>query len=364
MGNSSQISELLNGPEGSIAWAILLISFVTGVIITWLIWRNKVKQLERQVANEKALALQHQTALTKAQEEIELKEGDLKKAGLANIKLRQDLEVISQQKDDYMAELAVAKDQVKDISLLNNNHKQNIEGLENQILGLKTKNNELASASENKISANTNVEVYTLKTKLTKTNSDLATAMVALKNLEEERDALKKANENQPIPMAAPAPTPISNGTAPIPTNVVRRVVQQKVEATAPKPTVTKRVVRRKSSPAPKKAEAKVVAAPIKKAPAKKKPVKKVEKESLRKVEGIGPKIEQLLHDNGILNFKQLSKAKATKLKKILSDAGSRYKMHDPTTWPEQAAMAAKGEWGKLKSYQDFLKGGVDTSKK
>ncbi len=203
MGNSSQISELLNGPEGSIAWAILLISFVIGVIVTWLIWRSKVNQLERQVANEKALALQHQTELSKAQEEIELKEGDLKKAGLANIKLRQDFEVISQQKEDYMTELSLVKDQVKDISNLNNQHKQNIEGLENQILGLKTKNNELTSATENKSSANTNVEVYTLKTKLTKTNSDLATAMVAIKNLEEERDALKKANESRMMAAAA-----------------------------------------------------------------------------------------------------------------------------------------------------------------
>lgn len=364
MGNSSQISELLNGPEGSIAWAILLISFVIGVIVTWLIWRSKVNQLERQVANEKALALQHQTELSKAQEEIELKEGDLKKAGLANIKLRQDFEVISQQKEDYMTELSLVKDQVKDISNLNNQHKQNIEGLENQILGLKTKNNELTSATENKSSANTNVEVYTLKTKLTKTNSDLATAMVAIKNLEEERDALKKANESRMVAAAA-APPPASNGTTPTPTNVVRRVVvEQKAEQAVPAPAVTQKVVRRKSSPAPKKQVAKAIDVPIKKIPVKKKPVKKVEKESLRKVEGIGPKIEQLLHDNGILNFKQLSKAKATKLKKILSDAGARYKMHDPTTWPEQAAMAAKGEWSKLKSYQDFLKGGVDTSKK
>ena len=84
----------------------------------------------------------------------------------------------------------------------------------------------------------------------------------------------------------------------------------------------------------------------------------------MRKVEGIGPKIEELLHNSGIFTFKQLSKTKADKLRKILGEGGSRYKMHDPTTWPEQSAMAAKGEWEKLKTYQDFLKGGVDTSKK
>jgi len=387
MGNSSLISELFNGPESALVWAILLISFVTGVIITWLIWRNKVKRLESEVANEKALALEHQAALTKAKEEIELKESDLKKAGLTNIKLRQDFEVVTQQKEDYMTEYAVAKDQVKDISLLNNAHKESIEDLQNQILGLKTKNNELSANTGNQSSANTNVEVYTLKTKLTKTNSELATALVAIKNLQEERDSLKKASENKPM-----AAAPTSNGVTAAPTKIIRRVVQQKAPETpvaktptaatpaaktptpeSPKPVVTKKVATQKAVSTPKKVTPKKTTTPAKKVVAKKAPAKaapkkrvakKVEKERLRKVEGIGPKIEQLLHDNGILSFKQLSKSKSTKLKKILADAGSRYKMHDPTTWPEQAAMAAKGEWDKLKSYQDFLKGGVDTSKK
>jgi hypothetical protein len=32
--------------------------------------------------------------------------------------------------------------------------------------------------------------------------------------------------------------------------------------------------------------------------------------------------------------------------------------MHDPTTWPEQAKMAADGNWDELKTLQDNLKGG------
>jgi len=37
----------------------------------------------------------------------------------------------------------------------------------------------------------------------------------------------------------------------------------------------------------------------------------------------------------------------------MLSDAGPRYQMHDPKTWPMQAKMAADGEWKKLKKWQD-----------
>ena len=87
-------------------------------------------------------------------------------------------------------------------------------------------------------------------------------------------------------------------------------------------------------------------------------PAKAKTRESLRKIEGIGPKIEELLHNAGILTFDQLSKAKVEQLKQILSAAGPRYRMHNPGTWPDQSALAAKGKWDELKTLQIELKGG------
>ncbi len=81
-------------------------------------------------------------------------------------------------------------------------------------------------------------------------------------------------------------------------------------------------------------------------------------KDDLTKVEGIGPKINGLLNDDGIYSFEQLADAKVSRLKKILADAGSRYQMHNPATWPKQSGMCAKGEWEKLKKWQDELDGG------
>lgn len=109
-------------------------------------------------------------------------------------------------------------------------------------------------------------------------------------------------------------------------------------------------------APKPKKAaKPKAKAKPV----AKTKPVVKAsETDDLKKIEGIGPKIEKLLQVAGIQNFKDLSKAKQTVLKNVLTEAGSRYKMHDPTTWPEQAKLAAKGQWDALAKLQEELKGG------
>ena len=80
--------------------------------------------------------------------------------------------------------------------------------------------------------------------------------------------------------------------------------------------------------------------------------------DDLKKVEGIGPKIEGLLNGAGIFSFSSLSVTAPGIIRTILEGGGDRYKMHDPTTWPAQAALAAKGDWDELKAWQDELQGG------
>lgn len=81
-------------------------------------------------------------------------------------------------------------------------------------------------------------------------------------------------------------------------------------------------------------------------------------KDDLTKVEGIGKKIEALLNKSGISSYKQLSKSTVKKLKQILEEAGSKYSMHNPGTWPKQAKLAADGKWDELDALQQELNGG------
>ena len=82
------------------------------------------------------------------------------------------------------------------------------------------------------------------------------------------------------------------------------------------------------------------------------------EPDKLRKLEGIGPKVEQLLNESGILTFAQLAQTEVNRLRAILEEAGGVFKAMDPASWPEQAALAAKGDWDALKTLQDQLDGG------
>ncbi|MEL7021335.1 MAG: helix-hairpin-helix domain-containing protein, partial [Bacteroidota bacterium] len=64
--------------------------------------------------------------------------------------------------------------------------------------------------------------------------------------------------------------------------------------------------------------------------------VAKSQKDDLKKINGIGPKIEKLLNEAGIFTYQQLIDAKDEELRAILKEAGPRFKMHNPADWNEQ----------------------------
>jgi len=80
--------------------------------------------------------------------------------------------------------------------------------------------------------------------------------------------------------------------------------------------------------------------------------------DDLKRIEGIGPKIEVLLRDGGIHTYVDLSTSSTQSIQEILAAAGSRYQMHDPSTWPEQAGLAADERWDDLDALKSDLDGG------
>ncbi len=85
---------------------------------------------------------------------------------------------------------------------------------------------------------------------------------------------------------------------------------------------------------------------------------KKFKKDDLQIVEGIGPKIAELLNAAGIETWEQLAMTSPYRLREILDGGGSQFNIHEPETWPQQADLAATGKWDELKKLQDELDGG------
>ncbi len=89
-------------------------------------------------------------------------------------------------------------------------------------------------------------------------------------------------------------------------------------------------------------------------------PAKAKKGDDLKKIEGIGPKIAELLIADGIVTFSDLANASVERVQGVLSAAGSAFNRHDPGTWGQQAQLAADGKWDELKELQDRLNGGKE----
>ncbi len=82
------------------------------------------------------------------------------------------------------------------------------------------------------------------------------------------------------------------------------------------------------------------------------------QEDDLKVIEGIGPKLEQVLKEAGIKTYRDLAAKTPEELQAILDAAGVA-RISNPQTWAEQAKLAAAGDWEGLKALQEQLKGGV-----
>ena len=78
-------------------------------------------------------------------------------------------------------------------------------------------------------------------------------------------------------------------------------------------------------------------------------------------IEGIGPAIAHLCVNRGITTWWSMANADLSVLRSMLAEAGPKFQVHDPTSWPQQARLLANGEWEKFRRLVDALRSGYDT---
>ena len=84
----------------------------------------------------------------------------------------------------------------------------------------------------------------------------------------------------------------------------------------------------------------------------------KVAADDLTIIEGIGPKVAEIFAKAGITSFAILAAKTKEELEAVLDPNGGIYFAMDPTTWPQQAQLAADGKWDELKTLQGELNAG------
>jgi predicted flap endonuclease-1-like 5' DNA nuclease len=403
MGNADTLSTSLQSDQWvMLTIAILLIGFVLGVILAWLIWGGKVRRLEGKVQLHLDELSLRRSELRNLQEKFDLQEGDLKRATLEVENLKASLQQTASENSNFTTQLSVAQEQIEQLRTTNKASSVTIDDLQNQILGLKTKANQLAAESQfnqaelegmAQMQSTFNATIDRLKSleiriaSLVSDNEELR--LKIQQNPEPATEVIdltmpEKDSNFDSLPAAPPHPTPAAteefrhtddslddltliNGIGP--TSAARlqelgistfaQISQwddEKInEVTTHLGIFPGRILRdhwieqarvlhllKASSP-----EVTLLVPPF-----------STNHEDLKIVEGIGPKIEKVLHDAGIKNWDQLSSTTSDRLAEMLHAAGSQFRMHNPKSWPMQAHFAARGEWKKLKSYQDFLTAG------
>ena len=81
-----------------------------------------------------------------------------------------------------------------------------------------------------------------------------------------------------------------------------------------------------------------------------------IKTDDLKVVNGIGPKIAQLLIARGITTWKSLSETSPNYLSAILhEDGGERFRIHNPESWPRQALLLHEGRWDEFRELLERL---------
>lgn len=81
--------------------------------------------------------------------------------------------------------------------------------------------------------------------------------------------------------------------------------------------------------------------------------------DNLQVVEGIGPKMNEVLNNAGVTTWSELAAKTPGEIRAILDAVNAkRYRIIDPTSWPDQAALANDGDWEGLIKVQKNLDSG------
>lgn len=77
--------------------------------------------------------------------------------------------------------------------------------------------------------------------------------------------------------------------------------------------------------------------------------------DDLTVIDGIGPKIDDLFHANGIDSLIQVAHLSVQDMLEILESGGPSFQFANPSTWAQQAALAAENRWKELKRLQEEM---------
>ena len=409
----NQFFTRFNSLESYRILAFLLVAFLLGLWVGRLTKRARIRRLERELEEKKKKLTELETELAPLQEELDLKKADLKKVSFDKEELEAKVHRLENDKAKLYREIHAINTQLEEVQNTRNEQLVDIDLLSSKIEKLRQKNETLAHTAEKEDDAIDNIAQ--MQSVYNATRLRLEALEEKMSNLDGENQQLKEkvdALESQPatvlsrqVPMATPPATEEEEAEPTLEINFEksRAVMGQKIflEEDQTKDDLTRikvigpflenqlnqigiftyqqisefdldtiDEVTKAIGYFPGRIEKddwvgqakELLAEPEEEGTGEVHLPVDTKLQDLKLVEGIGPKIEQILKDSGVDDLTQLSELDPDDIKTTLLAAGDRFKMFDPSTWPAQARLAKNGDWELLAEYQEQLKGGREVS--
>ncbi|MEL7222713.1 MAG: helix-hairpin-helix domain-containing protein [Bacteroidota bacterium] len=407
----------IDSPDGLFFWLMMLVFFFLGFLIAYLLRSAKVRRLKKELRQQEEQQKILQTQLTSAQEQLTARNAELQEESRERVDLMERLQQADSQKQQHLTEVFQLNKQIEELQASNRTYHSSVEELNEQIALLQTQNDEEGDSTSTIVTlpvttTEGTIEANQLDNRLTEFEATLGRLSAENAQLKQDLESLKNNNASQPT-----GETTSTSAEEPVlQVQTDKTVLYEKIivsdreqddltkidgvgdflaaklhaagvfsfeEIAAWTPERIQQITEEigylpgriekdqwvvqaagfiqgnASSPRKVTPEEEVSTTAIKASkPAKK--TKTKESSDLKIIEGIGPKIEEVLKAAGITDWAELAATEPGRLKEILEEAGGRFRMHNPYTWPLQARLAAAGRWEEFEQYQEELKGGKE----
>lgn len=404
----------IDSREGIFLWMAMLVAFLFGFLIAYLLRSGKVRRLKKENKQLRADLEAAETQNTSLQEQLKERNIELQEESREKVELMDRVARLEREREEKLQEVVVLNQRLEDLQGSNRSYEQKLHLLQGQLEEQgPSDSGETSIAQQFSADSATMGEVIALQDRLTafettlgrlqEENKQLRAGLHELKDhkhseaeitkpgeseIEEPEEVLietkktvlydkiivpdreqddltkidglgdflaKKLNSNGIFSYAEIASwTPdrinaVTDMIGYIPGRIVKDdwvgqaalLLQAQTNSDTPS-------TRSLKEEAPKKKK-------------KNKSPKGIKEGDLKIIEGVGPKIETVLKNAGINDWAMLAATEPGRLKEILEEAGDRFRMHNPYTWPLQARLAAAGRWEEFTSYQEELKGGKES---
>ena len=393
----------IDSREGLFLWMCMLIAFLLGFIIAYLLRSGKVRRLKKDLSEARQQLETNQTLLTSAQDQLKQRNAELQEESREKVDLMERLRIIEQEKDQQLHDVVALNQRLEEVQATNRTYSHTIDDLNNQITRLKAQNEQLSESPQNFADTTTVPAPIAPAQELAELRERLNAFETTLSRLSGENQTLRSdlaTLKSQPV-VTAVIDEAAEVGDGELVLGNDKTVLYDKIivsdrdkdaltaiegigeflekklnsigvfsyedianwtpgrieEVTGQIGYISGRIEKdnwvgqaalllqqEQENPTPRGFSdgAETVG----------------EATDLKIIEGIGPKIEEVLKEAGIGDWSALAAAEPGRLKEILEEAGDQYRMHNPYTWPLQARLAAAGRWEEFNTYQEELKGG------